>query len=157
MEHLGLTEFFCDIVFVLEECYVNEWVFWQVLSSGRLPDSFVKGLQLTKWAGRAEVIHDPSGRLSFYLDGAHSPESMEACAHWFCSAIKSEENPEAPQLRNSSQVSILGTDGEKWNPRETMVRRVSMHSRLHAPESIILSFITPCITLSFGLTESWSL
>lgn len=98
---------------------------WQVLSSGGLPDSFVKGLQLTKWAGRAEVIHDPSGRLSFYLDGAHSPESMEACANWFCSTIKSEENPNIEEPNNSSQLSILGTDDEKWNSRRTMVRRVS--------------------------------
>lgn len=96
---------------------------WQVLSSGRLPDSFVKGLQLTKWAGRAEVIHDPSGRLSFYLDGAHSPESMEACANWFCSTIKSEGNSKVAEPNNTSQLSILDTD-DKWNSRGTMVRRV---------------------------------
>lgn len=28
------------------------------------------------------------GKLVFYLDGAHSPESMEACAKWFSSATK---------------------------------------------------------------------
>ena len=99
--------------------------FWQVLSEGRVPDSFVKGLQLTKWAGRAEVIHDPSGRLSFYLDGAHSPESMEACANWFCSTIQAEGNSKVAEPNNSSQLSILGTDDEKWNSRGTMVKRVS--------------------------------
>lgn len=117
----------------------------KVLSGGRLPDSFVNGLQLTKWAGRAEVIHDPSGRLSFYLDGAHSPESMEACAHWFCSAIKSEENPEAPEPRNSSHVSILGTDGEKWKPRETMVRRILLFNCMPKRDPVIL--LQPVVNL----------
>ena len=28
------------------------------------------------------------GDLTFYLDGAHTPESMEACVDWFSSAIK---------------------------------------------------------------------
>ncbi|CAK9274362.1 unnamed protein product [Sphagnum jensenii] len=63
----------------------------QEVARGGLPDSFLKGLASTKWPGRAEVVHDPSGRLSFYLDGAHSPESMEACANWFCSVVKAEK------------------------------------------------------------------
>lgn len=29
-------------------------------------------------------------KLKFYLDGAHSPESMEACARWFCDTVKAE-------------------------------------------------------------------
>lgn len=117
----------------------------KALSSGRLPDSFVKGLQLTKWAGRAEVIHDPSGRLSFYLDGAHSPESMEACAHWFCSAIKSEENSKLPDQPNGSHLSILGTDKEKWNSRETMVRRVLLFNCMPKRDPAIL--LQPVVNL----------
>ena len=34
----------------------------------------------------------------FYLDGAHSPESMEVCAKWFCSAIREENQQHS--LRN---------------------------------------------------------
>lgn len=81
-----------------------------------MPDSFVKGLQLTKWAGRAEVIHDPSGRLSFYIDGAHSPESMEACANWFCSRIKHEETTEVVQSSSNP---------ERWNSKGFIMRRAS--------------------------------
>jgi folylpolyglutamate synthase len=33
-----------------------------------LPDSFLKGLASTRWPGQAEVVHDQSGHLSFYLD-----------------------------------------------------------------------------------------
>lgn len=28
-----------------------------------------------------------SGDLTFYLDGAHSPESMDACARWFSASV----------------------------------------------------------------------
>lgn len=27
-------------------------------------------------------------RVSYYLDGAHTPESMATCAHWFASACQ---------------------------------------------------------------------
>ncbi|KAG0584413.1 hypothetical protein M758_3G207800 [Ceratodon purpureus] len=117
----------------------------KVLSSGRLPDSFVKGLQLTKWAGRAEVIHDPSGRLSFYLDGAHSPESMEACANWFCSTINSEEDPKVAEPNNGSQLSISGTDDEKWNSRGTMVRRVLLFNCM--PKRDPVTLLQPVVNL----------
>ena len=65
------------------------------------------------------MIHDPSGCLSFYLDGAQSPESMEACANWFCSTIKSESegNPKVQKLNNNSPLSILGSDDERWNAK----------------------------------------
>lgn len=93
---------------------------WQVLATGKLPDSFIKGLEATRWSGRAEVIHDQTGRLSFYLDGAHSPESMEACAHWFCSTIKSEDGT---SLKRGDQNNS-STDDQMWK-EGSMVRRVS--------------------------------
>lgn len=54
--------------------------------------------------GRAQVVADPVASplvpgsctprpLVFYLDGAHSPESMEMCAKWFSSIIR-EEDPQ---------------------------------------------------------------
>jgi len=49
-----------------------------------LPDSFKEGLVNTKWPGRCQTIHDPS-RPGFvwYLDGAHTTESLEYCIKWF--------------------------------------------------------------------------
>lgn len=31
------------------------------------------------------------GGLTFYLDGAHSPESAEICAKWFSDTVKKEK------------------------------------------------------------------
>ncbi|KAL4557988.1 hypothetical protein LXL04_036184 [Taraxacum kok-saghyz] len=67
-----------------------------------LPESFLKGLSSAYLPGRAQIVHDYSlgvnnekgversccGELTFYLDGAHSPESMDACANWFSNAVK---------------------------------------------------------------------
>ncbi|TYG65774.1 hypothetical protein ES288_D06G213600v1 [Gossypium darwinii] len=53
--------------------------------TGPLPEPFIKGLTTASLQGRAQIVPDieSPGNLVFYLDGAHSPESMEACARWF--------------------------------------------------------------------------
>ncbi|KAF3442479.1 hypothetical protein FNV43_RR16395 [Rhamnella rubrinervis] len=77
-----------------------------------LPEAFLRGLSTAHISGRAQIVYDTfpkfysssdvsessCGDLIFYLDGAHSPESMEVCAKWFSSASKgynsSSENME---------------------------------------------------------------
>ncbi|KAA3478285.1 folylpolyglutamate synthase [Gossypium australe] len=53
--------------------------------TGPLPEPFIKGLTTASLQGRAQIVPDIESpeNLVFYLDGAHSPESMEACARWF--------------------------------------------------------------------------
>lgn len=73
-----------------------------------MPDEFIRGLSTAQFSGRAQIVCDSSinssdcseivsencgGELIFYLDGAHSPESMEACAKWFSNAVKGYKNP----------------------------------------------------------------
>lgn len=78
---------------------------WEKLSSddeneAGLPDAFLRGLTSARLSGRAQIVYDtiskssssPSGDLVFYLDGAHSPESMDACARWFSKAVKGHDN-----------------------------------------------------------------
>ncbi|KAJ8761410.1 hypothetical protein K2173_001541 [Erythroxylum novogranatense] len=58
-----------------------------------LPEQFIKGLTTSSLQGRAQIVPDhyinngSDGDLVFYLDGAHSPESMDICAKWFSVAI----------------------------------------------------------------------
>lgn len=42
--------------------------------------------------------------IVFYLDGAHSPESMEACATWFSQQIKQNQ---AINQKRSEQVKVF--------------------------------------------------
>ncbi|XVE95862.1 hypothetical protein REPUB_Repub02eG0170700 [Reevesia pubescens] len=71
-----------------------------------MPEAFSRGLSTAYLSGRAEIVHDmfskyhnsssmyenSSENLIFYLDGAHSPESMEACARWFSGVVKGDGN-----------------------------------------------------------------
>ncbi|KAF5790316.1 putative tetrahydrofolate synthase [Helianthus annuus] len=85
-----------------------------------LPQQFMKGLTTATLQGRAQIIRDPSpdiesvGDLVFYLDGAHSPESMEVCANWFSLAIKEDDRQqkasnEIVPLNNSETASKNST------------------------------------------------
>ncbi|WOL04685.1 folylpolyglutamate synthase [Canna indica] len=66
-----------------------------LINENTLPAQFIRGLSRVNLEGRAQVVPDPlvqvhnssHGGLIFYLDGAHSPESLEVCAKWFSCAI----------------------------------------------------------------------
>lgn len=50
-----------------------------------------------------------SGDLTFYLDGAHSPESMDACARWFSASVV-----ERKDMSLSSVSSKVNTMERAW-------------------------------------------
>ncbi|KAH9843865.1 FolC bifunctional protein [Rhodofomes roseus] len=51
-----------------------------------LPPSFVQGLKNARWPGRCQTVVDPKlPRLTWFLDGAHTKESLECCMQWFAS------------------------------------------------------------------------
>ncbi|KAL8119691.1 hypothetical protein AgCh_016977 [Apium graveolens] len=79
-----------------------------------LPEQFIKGLTTAALQGRAQVVPDQyidierQEDLVFYLDGAHSPESMEVCAKWFALAVKQVNGHGktlSSQLPDSSSMS----------------------------------------------------
>lgn len=67
-----------------------------VLSSGKLPANlaplqkldpgsppFVKALQNARWPGRCQTVIDPKNpSTTWYLDGAHTVESLTCCGDW---------------------------------------------------------------------------
>jgi folylpolyglutamate synthase len=74
-----------------------------LLEQGVLPLEYCRGLAATVWPGRSQVVPDaefaaaaaagkggaasPTSRLTFFLDGAHTPESMASCAQWFAEEV----------------------------------------------------------------------
>ena len=51
-----------------------------------IPESFKHGLATAKWPGRCQTIIDPTrAGVTWYLDGAHTVESLECCMQWFVS------------------------------------------------------------------------
>eukprot|EP00042_Codosiga_hollandica_P043387 m.410670 g.410670 ORF g.410670 m.410670 type:complete len:497 (-) comp56539_c0_seq21:278-1768(-) len=50
-----------------------------------LPSETLQGLRGAKWPGRAQKLQRQN--ISYFLDGAHTQESMQVCARWFESII----------------------------------------------------------------------
>ncbi|XP_022666896.1 putative folylpolyglutamate synthase [Varroa jacobsoni] len=46
-----------------------------------LPTETLKGLESCRWPGRCQLLN--RGNVAYFLDGAHTVESMEECARWF--------------------------------------------------------------------------
>ena len=93
---------------------------------GTLPDQFIKGLSIACLQGRAQIVPDPqvnseykntSCPLVFYLDGAHSPESMEMCAKWFTHVTKKDvTQPGSLEQPHSGRNSKKVCYALQWQP-----------------------------------------
>ncbi|KAM6431555.1 folylpolyglutamate synthase, mitochondrial isoform 2-T2 [Liasis olivaceus] len=60
----------------------------------------VQGLQEAVWLGRNQVLHH--GPVTWYVDGAHTTSSIQACVRWFHQAALNEEKP-----TDGSEVRVL--------------------------------------------------
>ncbi len=50
-------------------------------NNGTLPKEFIKGLENANWPGRCQTIIE--GNINWYIDGAHTRESIIASTNWF--------------------------------------------------------------------------
>lgn len=54
------------------------------ISSEALSSSITQGLQKARWPGRCQTVEDPTYKgITWFLDGAHTKDSLECCAQWF--------------------------------------------------------------------------
>ncbi|KAF0878893.1 FOLC protein, partial [Crocuta crocuta] len=66
------------------------------------------GLRDTEWLGRTQVLR--RGPLTWYLDGAHTASSMQACVRWFCQALHRHPRPgRGPEVR----VLLFNSTGDR--------------------------------------------
>lgn len=59
-----------------------------------LPEQVVEGLQNARWPGRCQVVDDRQPErqgVTWYLDGAHTVESLVCCAEWFVEAAFTQD------------------------------------------------------------------
>lgn len=73
------------------------------------PELAKKLIEATRWPGRYEII--PRNNSVYYLDGAHTVESMQVCSEWF------QENSKPPDTRK--KVLIFNVTGER-NPEHLL-------------------------------------
>jgi folylpolyglutamate synthase len=64
-----------------------------------LPHEFVNGLQQVKWPGRSQIKYEPATNTTWYLDGAHTLESVELSAGWFANEVQ--------QYKESSNLVLI--------------------------------------------------
>ena len=50
----------------------------------------ITGIEQCKWPGRQQVVY--RDHVTYYLDGAHTNKSAEACSDWFKSVANEEAN-----------------------------------------------------------------
>jgi folylpolyglutamate synthase len=55
-----------------------------------LSESEEKGLQGARWPGRCQTVRSKDHTTVWFLDGAHTTESLESCAAWFVKASREE-------------------------------------------------------------------
>jgi folylpolyglutamate synthase len=70
-----------------------------------LTQEFTDGLRLCRWAGRNQVVE--RGNVTYYLDGAHTPESVAACAEWFLSQM------DTGHKQDTVRVLLFNTTGKR--------------------------------------------
>ena len=73
-----------------------------------LPQQFYLGLRSCYWPGRNEVLRRPG--VSYYIDGAHTPESLEACTKWFKQVSGEEANEIGVPI---TKVLLFNTTGRR--------------------------------------------
>ncbi|XP_053863508.1 folylpolyglutamate synthase, mitochondrial isoform X1 [Malaclemys terrapin pileata] len=70
--------------------------------------SMVQGLQDTEWLGRTQVLQH--GAVTWFIDGAHTTSSVQACVRWFRQAALNEEKPvDGSELR----VLLFNATGDR--------------------------------------------
>ncbi|XP_057547941.1 folylpolyglutamate synthase isoform X2 [Amaranthus tricolor] len=94
----------------MEKLFVNDG------HQGDLPNAFLRGLSSARLPGRAQIVYDDiskssntnTGELVYYLDGAHSPESMDACARWFSKTVSGHQTSASMSSLKSLHEDGLG-------------------------------------------------
>jgi folylpolyglutamate synthase len=62
----------------------------------KLPEQFITGLKVVDWPGRCQVIENNPQGVTWYVDGAHTLESINASSTWF---RQEQEKLAAPKKR----------------------------------------------------------
>ncbi|GAA6006148.1 hypothetical protein JCM11491_002049 [Sporobolomyces phaffii] len=86
-----------------------------LIAPSPLDGTLVRGLENTRWPGRCQTAadHDVTG-LTWYLDGAHTVESLRCCGEWFAEEALSNDHKASRTLvfnctSGRSGLSLLGT------------------------------------------------
>ncbi|KAG8920903.1 Folylpolyglutamate synthetase, partial [Tulasnella sp. 408] len=76
-----------------------------------LSPSYIKGLEATRFPGRCQEVADPEHtKITWFLDGAHTIESLTSCGEWFFQPTTGMKPSDA---RNGEKFLNVVLDGMK--------------------------------------------
>lgn len=81
----------------------------------------------------------PASRLSFFIDGAHTPESMASCGQWFAEAATSADQA-PPQPQSNGHAPAQDTGGSHAPELQRILLFHCMKVSPHAAETLVLSW-----------------
>ncbi|KAL1747664.1 Mur ligase [Schizophyllum fasciatum] len=95
----------------------------------------VHGLQKARWPGRCQTVQDPKHPVTWYLDGAHTLESLDCCMQWYTSPGW-WRIPGLSVQAKPSRVLIFNCTSGRAGPSflGTMLAKVSAQLKLHERE-----------------------
>lgn len=129
----------------------------------QLPSEFKSGLEKMQWKGRFEIWNTPT--INWYLDGAHTPESIAITATWFRNQSMSRRRIlvfNQPGLRDAANLLrclFRATTGVEWDAvifctNNTKDPRKDTISHNHS-SSTVPPDAAPDTTLQDSLVEVW--
>ncbi|XP_017178025.3 folylpolyglutamate synthase isoform X3 [Malus domestica] len=164
----------------LSKCWLQRTGNWeklirkQEILEGDLPEPFHRGLSTAHLSGRAQIVYDTSlksynsskepesscGDLIFYLDGAHSPESMEVCGRWFSTAVKGNQKT-LSRLRVENAEQVLGNghiqygSGKMEEPYETSKQILLFNCmEVRDPQALLPQLVNTCVSSGIHLSKA---
>jgi len=105
-----------------------------VEAESSLPKPYIDGLQNVRWPGRCQTVPDPTHKkTTWYLDGAHTAESLVCCIQWFVSP--GVGLPSQPSFKKPIRVLVFnithGRSGASFLAiiEATQVAQLTLHGR----------------------------
>ncbi len=107
---------------------------WMIISYGAMSTTACCSQVIQEGGLRSDGLP----QLAFYLDGAHTQESMSACGHWFADSLLAEQAPTGesmspvrvhPQQRPRDSHTALGSLSSSSVSQGRMAREAGFQSR----------------------------
>lgn len=82
-----------------------------------IPPRFLQGLECTQWEGRCQIL--VKGSTTWFIDGAHTKESIEAASSWFTQQVSNSQKKKILLFNQQSRDAnaLLSNLYSKTNPR----------------------------------------
>jgi len=101
-----------------------------VVPKSSLTEAYIQGLAKTRWPGRCQTVPDPiHPRTTWFLDGAHTHDSLDCCMQWFVSP----DEVLRPKKEPSRRVLLFNCTSGRSGPAflTNMLAKANSQLRVH--------------------------